>query len=436
MRRLGGILGVCVLLGLTGAPAAHAQTGYFVTIAARVCDRYIDIAANKARNNLQESLRDLGPDTPYTGALAGVNVNPAVEALPPQDRCRPLVGWKFTLGQGIAGSHVNGPWGSLSVVSSPYGNDITTQDAIFERDDNGNQTTNTIAGAAEVELSLAQLTRAQAGNLWIQGGTETDPVLDQLYPGAYAFGALRCATDNVNGDNVEYIRMPTKRVYCFAYYVQPPPTAGTIVIRKQVTNPANADMTFTFGGNVSFTADHRFSLQVSNGQPASMTFYRGASNPADPATRWTADELVPDGWRLTGISCPPTAIASPVTIQRDRRGDRAARGGHRDVHVHGRARAAAGPRALEGDLRRHRHVPVLRAQRVVGGRGGERERHDDRAGNARPRSRAARSRSRPGPTRSPSDCRQPRREPGARPPTTATRRCTGAGSARRPRRSR
>jgi hypothetical protein len=143
-------------------------------------------------------------------------------------------------------------------------------------------------------------------------------VLNVQYPGAYGFGALRCATDNVNGDNVEYIRMPIRRVYCFAYYVQPPPTSGTIVIRKEVAEPAGADMTFDFGGNLSYNDNHRFSLPVINGQPAAMTFYRAASNPSDPSTRWKVDELVPAGWQLNGISCPPTAGGSVATPDPDK----------------------------------------------------------------------------------------------------------------------
>ena len=109
-----------------------------MTITARVCDAYTDIDANKARNNIQESLKDLGPDTPYSGINASKNVNPEIESRPPQDKCRPLSGWKFRLGTGIAGSKVTGPWGALSVVSSPYTNiELTTQPEIDERNDNG-----------------------------------------------------------------------------------------------------------------------------------------------------------------------------------------------------------------------------------------------------------------------------------------------------------
>ena len=74
-------------------------TDHFVTFAARVCDTYTDISANKARNNIQESLKDLGPDTNYP---PGELVNPDREA-EGQLKCRPLANWRFTLGTGIAG---------------------------------------------------------------------------------------------------------------------------------------------------------------------------------------------------------------------------------------------------------------------------------------------------------------------------------------------
>jgi len=71
MPRLSRVLVILfgVLSSLSLAAPARAQqpqnpdkngTDYFVTIAARTCDRYEDISANKARNNIQESLRDLG----------------------------------------------------------------------------------------------------------------------------------------------------------------------------------------------------------------------------------------------------------------------------------------------------------------------------------------------------------------------------------------
>ncbi len=83
-----------------------------VTVAARSCPTYDSITANLARNNIQESLRDLGANTAYG---PGEPVNPTNEA-DNQPRCSPLSEWGFTLGTGIGGA-VEGRWGSLSYVS-------------------------------------------------------------------------------------------------------------------------------------------------------------------------------------------------------------------------------------------------------------------------------------------------------------------------------
>ena len=81
------------LAWLTPAVPADAQgSGYLVTIAARTCAGYTDISANKERNNIQESLRDLGPDTKY---VSGELVNPAQEH-DMQPACEPLSNFSFT----------------------------------------------------------------------------------------------------------------------------------------------------------------------------------------------------------------------------------------------------------------------------------------------------------------------------------------------------
>jgi hypothetical protein len=52
--------------GTAGAGPARASaegTGLLVTVAARECASYQDIRANLARNNIMESLEDLGLDT-------------------------------------------------------------------------------------------------------------------------------------------------------------------------------------------------------------------------------------------------------------------------------------------------------------------------------------------------------------------------------------
>ena len=169
----------------------------------------------------------------------------------------------------IADDPVNGVWGSLSIVTGNDTTNITTQPQVWDRDADGKQITNDpnkppIEGATAIELTSGQLTQAVNHNLWIQGGTQSDPVLNTTYPGGYAFGALRCATDNVNGDNVEYIQFAGRRhVYCFAYYVKPPPPSGTIIIRKALAaGTPKLTQSFTFRGNISYTPGRDFSLKV------------------------------------------------------------------------------------------------------------------------------------------------------------------------------
>ena len=107
------------------APPAAAQSGQLVTIAARVCPAYTDITANRARNNIQESLKNLGADTPYK---QGEVVEAATEDRV-QPNCRALENWHLTLGRGIESRAVTGPWGSLSIVTNPFADDIVTRES-------------------------------------------------------------------------------------------------------------------------------------------------------------------------------------------------------------------------------------------------------------------------------------------------------------------
>jgi uncharacterized repeat protein (TIGR01451 family) len=295
---------VWLAFGASNALAASGS-GYFVTFAARVCPDYSDIFANKARNNIVESLKDLGPDTQY--GTSGVLVNPAYEDEPPQTLCQPLPGWQFTLGTSYQSRAVTGPWGSLSKVTSAYNTQIVTQNSTPLLDDNANPVPGqTVAGATTVELSSNQRTQASSSSLWVQGGTPTDPVLAQTYPGPeYGFGTLRCATDNVNGDNVEYVFFPTgvRHVFCYAYYVKPPPTTGVITIRKQVTGlPAGANPAFPFNGSISFDPT---GFQLKNN--GSMDFYRAGG--AD----WTVTEGAVDNYSLASLDCVSATGTSTST---------------------------------------------------------------------------------------------------------------------------
>jgi len=290
--------------------AQSAGSGYYLTLAARQCTSYTDVRANRARNNIMESLKDLGPDTNYA---AGEAISVVRETAPPQNTCTPIVGWQFASGTGI-GTPVSGPWGRLSPVNGAGGQFGPTQASVPLRNPDGTLSGSTISGAVSVELSSAQFTQATNRQLWVQGGTRTDPVLDNVFPGQYGFAALRCAIDNVNGDNVEWIGYPknVKHVLCYAYYVTPPPTSGTItVVKKVTTSPAIAgfapDQDFVFTGNISYNVPPNFTLKVRNGADASQQFFRAGGS------AWNFREIVPDGWTLSSINCTSTGGSTFTT---------------------------------------------------------------------------------------------------------------------------
>ena len=280
-------------------------TGFYVTMAARSCPTYESITANRARNDIQESLRDLGKDTLYTD---GEPINPTTEDQG-QPTCRPITDWQFTLGRGYLSRAVAGPWGQLSIVTEPFTTPITTLASTPLLDDQGRPVAGqAVPGAVSIELSPDQAELSQRANtLWIQGGTPTDPILDAVpqFEGRYGFGALRCAIDNLNGDNVEWIGYPqgVRHVFCYAYYVEPPPTSGTIVIRKEST--ADAAETFSYRSDLTYDPSGRFSLSASAGQSDQETFYRAAG-----LRPWTVTEEVPAGWELTELTCTNTGSST------------------------------------------------------------------------------------------------------------------------------
>ena len=204
--------------------------------------------------------------------------------------------------------------GLLSIVTGAYSTPITTLPSTPLLNTLGQPTGQSLAGATTVELTPQQAAAAARPNgLWLQGGTTTDPILNQRYPGQYGFAALRCSIDNLNGDNVEWIGFPTgvSHVFCYAYYVQPPPTSGTIVIRKQTVNSAGISESFPFAGNISFNEGGKFALSVNSGQAAQQSFYRAETRPGEAP--WEAQETVPPNWRLAGLTCTSQSGMSSTT---------------------------------------------------------------------------------------------------------------------------
>ncbi|MBV9680166.1 MAG: hypothetical protein JO046_00125, partial [Solirubrobacterales bacterium] len=130
-------------LGIAASPAAaQGGTGYSVTFVARECSSYSYIFANTSRDNLVQTLEDVGPDSPYsrdpnTGFLVPL-VNPQYEDQAPQlpPNCKPLVGWAFTMGYPGNEGIFSGPWGDLTVVHNPLRSVYTTASAP-ELDQNG-----------------------------------------------------------------------------------------------------------------------------------------------------------------------------------------------------------------------------------------------------------------------------------------------------------
>lgn len=279
-----------------------------VTFVARVCDSYADVFANRARNNLMESLQDLGADTPYA---AGAEVLPTTEATGRQATgCHPLSGWQFALGTGYRARADVGDWGHLSKVTGTYSQTITTRPTVPLPNVMGGTTGMTIDGAVTVELSAAQAKLAQsASKLWVQSGVPGDPLLTQSFGNQFAFAALRCAVDNLNGDNVEWVRYPQGHtdVFCFAYLVDQTPQSGTITIVKQVEGAAGEQVqqTASFSGNLSYDVGGRFQLASRTGAPAQMSFQRDATGQA--GAPWSVVELPQAGWRLDRVTCTSTS---------------------------------------------------------------------------------------------------------------------------------
>jgi hypothetical protein len=311
-RRQAGLIAVVLTVTVTslvGAPDALATHNKIVTFAARYCPTYDAIMANEARNNIMESLKDLGPNNTYGSSDA---MDPDREVAH-QPLCRPLSGWHFTMGTGIESRAVPGPWGSLSKVTSPYSTSIVTRDSVPLLNDTNGNTGRTIQGAVTIELTESQRAQAANANLWVMGGTPTQPVAE---PETYAFGALRCGVDNLNGDNVEYVSYPTgaTHVFCFAYYVRPAPASGTIIVRKVLSGapPPTPPQNVRFTGNISYNTDRSFVVTARPDNPGEETFYR-----AGGATWSFTEDPPPAGQVFGGVTCTSSTGQSTLDTNPD-----------------------------------------------------------------------------------------------------------------------
>lgn len=318
-RALGISLAVAaVVVGALPVAPAQADTfvlpaavpvEYKVTMVARQCDEYTDVFANRARNDIMESLKNLGPDTPYNPFVA---IQPSVEdGLAPQSSCVPLPNWRFSFGTGITRPCASTNLSCVTGTGTVANRQVVTQASTPLLDTLGQPTGQTIAGAVTFTLTQTEVDLASRNSrFWVMGGTPSAPLNGQAND--FGFAALRCARDNLNGDNVEWIGYPSgqRHVFCYAFYIQPPPGAGTIIIEKEVTTPLGVQAPFDFTGNLSFNPGGRFTLTVpaSGSQVASSTFIRAETTPSTP---WQVAEDPNDGFDLVAIDCSSTGVTTP-----------------------------------------------------------------------------------------------------------------------------
>lgn len=309
----GGAIALVAAASMTGAMVAPAfafggkggdsdkgaDKTYRLTLAARECDEYEDIFANRGRNNIQETLLDLGADSQYNSGM-NPDVQPSMEEQGRQlTNCRPLEGWKFTTGSGMSG----GTPANLSTVTGVNGSAVTEASVPGRNTTSGAFDGSTVQGAVTIDLTEEQIKLATAGSsrLWIQGGTPSAQLNGRT---DLSFGALRCSVDALNGDNVEWAQYKdgVYHQYCYALYVNKAPKPATIKITKQVVDAPEGVNAFKFGGNVSYNEGGVFILQPSgpNGSK-SETFVRDAVE--EGGTPWVVTEDEAANFTLADIKC-------------------------------------------------------------------------------------------------------------------------------------
>ncbi len=303
----------------TSSPENHLTNPYRLTLVARECDNYSDISANRSRNNLQETLQDLGVDSTYSSTMSNNPVAPWREGNPSAqvDNCRPIDDWTFTLGTGITGGTAAAPSRVTGAFREVRTSDTDMRDTAagdYAAADGSSATAVTaapVAGATTIDLTDAEAAKAAKGSLWVQGGKDAlnqqlnqdEAVFSVGGTPKYSFASLRCVVDDLNGDNVEYVSLNSERRhgYCYAYYVDQTPKSGRIVVKKE-TNPSTTD-SFKFTGNVSYNEDQSFNVTAGGSGTA---FDRSAIGASDTTPPWWVDENARDGWSLTSVACVAT----------------------------------------------------------------------------------------------------------------------------------
>ena len=328
--------------GLAVCPAAGAQSAdRWVTIAARECDSYTDIRANLARNNIMESLQDLGADTLYT---SGEPIDPRTE-LEGQPNCRPIVGWRFMTGTGYQSRAVSGPWGiAVDRHRRRLRRADRDQGGGAARDFDGHPVSGgaKIAGAVTVGLNRDQADRADQNRLWLQGGTpDGSDALRRPAVHRAATGSARCAARSTTSTATTSRPSSSRpaRGTCTATRTtsRRRRRRGTIVIRKQVAG-SERERELPLRRQRVLQRRRRVRPVRRRGRPG----VDGVHPRRDPRRRRAVDG---HRGRPRGLDADRPGVR--VAVEHDdgrrrdaHRADQPGRGRHRDVHVHEPAHAA------------------------------------------------------------------------------------------------
>ena len=258
------------------------------------CPTYTDIFGNRARNNIQESLRDLGKDTPTRTASP---VSPGERGPPTQPACTPLDDWQFPLGTGYNRARRR-PVGLLSIVTARSTARRSRRRA--RRPSSTTQARTPAARSAAVTVTLTArpgASRAQGNSALDPGRHETDPLMNTLFPGAVRLRrpALRDRQPQRRQRRVDLLPAGRQARLLLRYYVKPPPT------QRHDHRPQGAH-----GGHPGRHGEHDVPVHREHlvqrrrvvrahrqaGRARVGTFYRAAGQPP-----WSFREIVPAGWR-------------------------------------------------------------------------------------------------------------------------------------------
>ncbi len=105
----------------------------------------------------------------------------------------------------------------------------------------------------------------------------------------------------------------TEHIFCYAYYVTPPPTSGTIIIRKEVSDPARRRPELPVRRESHLQRRRSLRPERPGRQPRESDLLpRGDGHGREP---WTVRELVPPGWNLVNLVCESPGASTEVVNQ-------------------------------------------------------------------------------------------------------------------------